>query len=53
MKGTTRKWCEAHLFGNRRDPKLQGVFVPLTSTQEAVKRIAVEIIMKWEKSHAR
>jgi len=38
-------WCEQNLFGQR---EVQGIHLNLTPMQEAVKHIAVGIIMEWE-----
>jgi hypothetical protein len=39
------RWCEDNLFGNRI---VDGKQIELTPTQQAIKRLAVEIIQKWE-----
>jgi len=41
-------WCEENLFGKRTVPGVEGMKIPLTTTQKAVQSLAVEIIEKWE-----
>jgi len=41
------QWCEDNLFGNRKVPGVEGK-IPLNHTQGVMKRIAAEIIEKWE-----
>jgi hypothetical protein len=43
-------WCEENLFGNRNVPGVEGMRIPLTTTQKAVQALAVIVIEKWEES---
>ena len=47
-KDDIKQWCEDNLFGNRNVPEVQGMKIPLTTTQKTVQLLAVEIIEKWE-----